>query len=221
LIWHKLAGIAAAYVRGDRGGVIMNTTAELSGSSAPDSTRTRLLIPSLGGFYDQYAKPFAWVALRVAVGAVLAYEGWLKMGNPLGMSGFVESLGFYPGWIWSPMLGLVNLVGGICIMLGLLTRPMALANTVMLAFTLWYHWVNPYGPTFLTEAGVELLKSADAAQYFTADGVRRLADGGGRFLTQVQGKAIFASLFWTGAVGLYAAYGGGAWSIDRRLGREL
>lgn len=196
--------------------IITDTSGSDSGSSSQ-----RLLIPALGGFYDNVAKPFAWVALRVAVGAVLAYEGWLKMGNPLAMSGFVESLGFYPGWFWSPLLGLVNLVGGICIMLGLLTRPMALANTVMLAITLWFHYVNPYGPTFLTEAGVELLNSPEAAQYFTADGFRRLADGGGRFLAQVQDKAVFNSLFWTGAAGLYAAYGGGAWSVDRRLAKEL
>lgn len=185
------------------------------------SAPNRLILPVFGNFYDRFAKPFAWVALRVAVGAVLAYEGWNKMVDPLAMAGFVESLHFYPGWFWSPALGLVNLVGGICIMLGLLTRPMALANTVMLAITLWFHYANPYGPTFLTEAGIELLKSPEAAQYFTANGLRRLADGGGAFLTQVQGKAIFASLYWTGAAGLFAAYGGGAWSIDRWLRREL
>lgn len=199
----------------------MASIEEITGSDAQSSSRRRLVLPFLASFYDRFAKPFAWVALRIAVGALLAYEGWLKMGNPLAMSGFVESLHFYPGWFWSPLLGLVNLVGGICIMLGLLTRPMALANTVMLAVTLWFHYANPYGPTFLTEAGIELLASPDAAQYFTADGLRRLADGGGRFLEQVQQKAIFASLFWTGAVGLFAAYGGGAWSIDRRLGWEL
>jgi len=37
----------------------------------------------------------------------------------------------------------------------------------------------------------------------------------------VQGKAINASLFWTGAVGIYAAFGGGAWSVDSRLKKEL
>lgn len=183
--------------------------------------KTRLAIPMLGAFYERFAKPFAWLALRLAVGAVLAYEGWVKMGNPMAMAGFVESLHFYPGWFWSPVLGLVNLVGGLCIMAGLLTRPWALANAVMLAITLWFHYVNPYGPTFLTEAGTALLASPEGAQYFTADALRRLADGGGAFLTQVQDKAIFASLFWTGAVGLFAAFGGGALSVDRRLGWEL
>lgn len=199
----------------------MTISSGLPGDDARSAHQQRLILPFLGGFYDNFAKPFAWVALRVAVGGVLAYEGWVKMGNPMAMSGFVESLHFYPGWFWSPLLGLINLVGGVCIALGLLTRPMALANTVMLAITFWFHYSNPYGPTFLTEAGMELLKSVDGAQYFTADALRRLADGGGAFLTQVQGKANFASLFWTGAAGLYAAFGGGAWSIDRMLGKEL
>ena len=182
---------------------------------------TRLGIPVLGTFYGRFAQPFAWVALRLAVGAVLAYEGWVKMGNPMAMAGFVESLSFYPGWFWSPLLALVNLVGGLCIMAGLLTRPWALANTVMLGVTLWFHYTHPYGPSFLTEAGMALLASPEGAQYFTADALRRLADGGTGFLAQVQDKAIFASLFWTGAVGIFAAFGGGAWSVDRRLGWEL
>lgn len=193
----------------------------IGGSDAQLPSRKRLVFPFLADFYERFAKPFAWVALRVAVGAILTYEGWHKMANPMGMVGFVESLHFYPGWFWSPLLGLVNLVGGLCIMFGLFTRPMALANTVMLGVTLWFHYANPYGPVFLTEAGVELLKSADAAQYFTADGLRRLADGGTAFLTQVQGKAMFNSLFWTGAAGLFAAHGGGAWSVDSRLRKEF
>lgn len=199
----------------------MTSITELSAGEARAEARDRLILPALGDFYDRVAKPFAWTALRLAVGAVLAYEGWVKMGNPMALSGFVESLHFYPGWFWSPVLGLVNLVGGLCIMAGLLTRPMALANVFMLGVTLWFHYANPYGTALLTEAGIELLKSADAAQYFTANGIARMADGGAKFLGQVQGKAIFASLFWMGATGLYAAFGGGAWSVDKRIGKEF
>lgn len=199
----------------------MSATIDTSNNTLQNSARNRLVLPFLGNFYEGFAKPFAWVALRVAVGLLLAYEGWHKMGNPMAMSGFVESLNFYPGWFWSPLLGVVNLVGGVLIAIGFLTRPAALANTVMLAVTLWYHWVNPYGPIFLTPEGVALLNSPEAAQYFTGDAMRRLADGGAGFLSQVQGKAINASLFWTGAVGLYAAFGGGAWSVDARLKKEL
>lgn len=199
----------------------MANIAENTFNEAPEAARKRLILPAMGGFYDGFAKPFAWTALRLAVGAVLAYEGWVKMGNPMGMTGFVESLGFWPGWFWSPAMAVANFVGGICIMLGLLTRPWALANTVMLAVTLWFHYANPYGTALLTDAGIELLKSADAAQYFTANGIARMGDGGARFLGTVQGKAMFASLFWVGACGLYAAFGGGAWSLDKKIGKEL
>lgn len=199
----------------------MANIAEHPFNEAPEAGRKRLILPALSGFYDGFAKPFAWTALRLAVGAVLAYEGWVKMGNPMGMTGFVESLGFWPGWFWSPAMAVANFVGGICIMLGLLTRPWALANTIMLGVTLWYHYANPYGPTFLTPEGMEFLATPEAAQYFTSAGLRQLADGGAKFLGTVQGKAIFASLFWMGACGFYAAFGGGAWSIDQKIGKEL
>lgn len=198
----------------------MTNIAEKTNFKAPGA-EGRLIIPALAGFYENFAKPFAWTALRLAAGAVLAYEGWVKMGNPMGMTGFVESLGFYPGWIWSPAMAVANFAGGIFLMLGLLTRPWALANTFMLAVTLWYHYVNPYGPTFLTPEGMQFLATPEAAQYFTSAGMRHLADGGVKFLGQVQGKAIFASLFWVGACGLYAAFGGGAWSVDSKLKKEL
>lgn len=182
--------------------------------------KSRLFIPALSGFYDRFAQPFAWVALRVAVGLMLTYQGYGKIMDPMGMIGFVESIGFYPGWLWSPIMAYAQFFGGICIAVGLLTRPMALANTFMLAVTLWYHWANPYGGALLTEAGLQALQAADQT-LFTPNGLVRLADGGTRFLTQVQQKAIDASLFWTGAGGIFAAFGGGYLSIDRWLKRQF
>ncbi|SMD20086.1 hypothetical protein [Rhizobium sp. RU36D] len=48
----------------------------------------------------------------------------------------------------------------------------------------------------------------------------RLGDGGTKFLHQVQTKAELASLFWTGGVFLFAAFGGGYLSLDRLLFRK-
>lgn len=179
------------------------------------SEPVRLIIPALGGFYRAFAQPAAWVALRVAVGAVLALEGWWKMTAPMAMTGFVESIGFYPGWFWSPFLAALQFFGGLAIVIGLFTRPVALANAVMLAITLWFHAVNPYGDAFLTQAGIEALTSN--SELFTPQAMRRLADGGGQFLTQVQGKAEHLSLFWTLAMALFAAHGGGPLSVDRNI----
>jgi putative oxidoreductase len=57
-------------------------------------------------------------------------------------------------------------------------------------------------------------------QLFTPAAAVRLADGGARFLEQVQEKAEIASLFWTGGAFLFAAFGGGYLSLDRRLFRK-
>lgn len=42
-----------------------------------------------------------------------------------------------------------------------------------------------------------------------------------RFLELVQGKAEYASLYWTGGAFLYAAFGGGYFSLDRLLRKRF
>ncbi|MDF7775174.1 DoxX family protein [Sphingomonas sp. AOB5] len=180
------------------------------------SEPTTLLIPKMGNFYDRIAMPGAWVLLRLCVGGLLMVEGWPKIVDPLAMTGFVEGIGFWPGWFWSPLLAVLQFVGGFMIAIGLLTRPVALANAVMLAITLWFHMAHPYGDAFLTQAGIAALE-ADKAVLFTADAARPLADGGARFLALMQHKAEFLSAIWTLAVLLVAAAGGGPLSVDRSL----
>lgn len=184
-------------------------------SPAPFSNeKETLFLPFLSGFYDRFAQPFAWTALRVAVGLMLVVEGWPKILNPLGQVGFVEGIGFYPGWLWSPFLAVVQVLGGLLIALGLFTRPAALASGVMLAVTLWFHITHPYGTALLTPEGIAAVTNTP---YLTPAGAQRLADGGAAFLHTVQTKAEQNSLFWTGSTLLFAAFGGGYWSVDRHF----
>jgi len=181
----------------------------------------RLIIPPLGAFYEYFAQPLSWLILRVFVGGALILEGWPKIVAPFAQSGFVEGIGFYPGWFWSPLLAAMQFFGGMAILVGFLTRPIALANAVMLAITWWFHYAHPYGDAFLTQAGIDALK-AGGNELFTSAGMQRLADGGGAFLTQVQEKAEFLSAIWTVGVLLFAGYGGGPLSVDRNLlGKEF
>ncbi len=175
----------------------------------------RLFIPPLSTFYDRIAQPMAWSIFRLAVGGMLVVEGWPKIMAPLAQVGFVEGLGFYPGWLWSPLLAIMQVFGGLLIAAGLFTRPAALANGVMLAITLWFHYAHPYGDAFLTQAGIDALKAG--GEFFTPEALARLGDGGTKFLHQVQTKAELASLFWTGGAFLFAAFGGGYLSLDRLL----
>lgn len=183
-----------------------------------DNDRSKLFIPPLSAFYDKVAQPMAWSIFRLAVGGVLMVEGWPKILAPMAQVGFVENIGFYPGWFWSPALAVIQVLGGFLVALGLFTRPAALANGVMLAITLFYHYAHPYGDAFLAQAGIDALKAG--SEFFTPEALARLGDGGTKFLHQVQGKAEQASLFWTGGMFLFAAFGGGYLSLDRLLFRK-
>lgn len=180
-----------------------------------ESKQEALIIPALAPVYAALAQPMAWTVLRLAVGGMLALEGWPKIMAPFALAGFLESLGFHPGWFWSPFLAGLQFFGGILIAIGLFTRPVALANGVMLAITLWFHHSHPYPPMFLTPEGIAALKGG--SPIITPEAAAQLADGGAAFLAQVQHKAILASLFWIGGAFLYAAFGGGYLSLDRLL----
>jgi putative oxidoreductase len=95
--------------------------------------------------WNWVAQPVGWLLLRVLVGGLLVVEGWTKIQAPLAMSGFVESIGFYPGWFWSPLLAVMQFFGGMTIAIGLFTLPIAFANAVMLAITYWFHYTYVYG----------------------------------------------------------------------------
>ena len=84
-------------------------TDRTDGATAADT----LFIPALGPFYDKVAQPMAWTVFRAALGGLLVVEGLPKIMAPLAQTGFVEMLGFYPGWFWSPLLAVVQVVGGL------------------------------------------------------------------------------------------------------------
>lgn len=182
--------------------------------------RERLILPFLEKFYAGFAQPVGWLIFRVAIGGALILEGWPKILAPMSQIGFLENIGLYPGWFFSPLLAIMQVVGGLMIALGLLTRPIALANAVMLLITLWFHITHPYGDAFLTADGIAWLN--DHKELLTPQGqTRLLSDGGARFLAQVQDKAEHNSFFWAAATALIAAFGGGPFSIDRSLKKEF
>jgi putative oxidoreductase len=104
------------------------------------TSRPRLFIPALGGLYAALHES-AETILRVAAGALLVTHGYGKILNPLGASGMVESLDFYPGALWSPLLAATEFFGGILIAIGLLTRPAAFAAMIVLAVTVYFHGI--------------------------------------------------------------------------------
>lgn len=182
--------------------------------------RERLVMPFLDKVYEKFAEPVGWVGFRLTIGITLVIAGWPKIVAPLAQSGFVESIGMYPGWFWSPLLAAMQFFGGMLIAVGFLTRPVALANAVMLLITLWFHVAHPYPEPFLTQEGVAYL-TANPDLLTSGAQAALLKDGGLAFGARIQEKAIYASLFWAAGAALIAAFGGGYFSLDRKLRKEF
>ncbi len=108
--------------------------------SVDEPTRSSLVFRALGGFYCCLTV-FAETLLRVLAGGLLATHGYGKIFDPFANIDMVESLGFFPGAIWSPALAATEFFGGILLAIGLLTRPAALGATIVLLVTVWFHWI--------------------------------------------------------------------------------
>jgi len=182
------------------------------------NTKKELRFPKMATFYDHFAQPLAWLALRFTVGAALIIQGIPLVMDPLSMKSFLEGIGLFPGHVWSPLLMMIQVLGGILIVIGLFTRPAALVVATMLLVTLWYHLAHPFGTILVTEKGLEALTSTTGMM--TKDGYLLLSDGGLYFTSLAQSKAVMTSLLWSGAALLFAAFGGGYLSLDRRYLRK-
>lgn len=92
-----------------------------------ESSRQRLFVPAVAPLYNS-THDLVETILRVAAGLLLVTHGFGKIVNPFGAVGMVESLGFYPGVFWSPLLAATEFFGGILVAIGLLTRPASFAE---------------------------------------------------------------------------------------------
>lgn len=134
------------------------------------TTDTRYIIPGLHGLYTALA-PLSVLYMRVIAGVAFMVHGWPKINAPMGAVGMVEGLGFHPGWFWSPLLAATEFLGGLLLALGLLTRPAALATSIVLCVTTWFHWV----------VQAEGFAGAEKSLIWLAVTLYFVAHGGGRF----------------------------------------
>lgn len=89
----------------------------------------RYYIPGLGPLYERL-DDWAWVLLRVLYGAFYIPHGTQKLTgwdyNIEGLGKAIEAkLGWSHGLAWAYYIGCLELFGGILLVLGLLTRPVA------------------------------------------------------------------------------------------------
>ena len=108
----------------------------------------RLLLPALKPFYDRVI-PLSWLLIRVAVAWNLLVHVWGKyQAGPTRMTPVFANMGFEPGRLWYWLAFLVELLGGIGILLGLFTRffAAAVAIEMFVIFCVYWHtgfsWLN-------------------------------------------------------------------------------
>ena len=143
------------------------------------------------GALDRLA-PLADPLVRIITGAVLMPHGAQKLfgwfgGYGLAATGqyFDATLGMRPGIMFAATAGIIEFFGGLLLVLGLFTRPVALIVAGFLAVALTAHIANGF---FWTEGGFEypLLWSLVALAIFFRGGDRYSLDARLRGQSHVQ-----------------------------------
>ncbi|MGM0784422.1 DoxX family protein [Billgrantia gudaonensis] len=126
---------------------------------------------------------YSALALRVPVGLILAAHGaqklfgWFGGYGLAGTAQWLESIGLAPGMLMALLAGGAEFFGGLALMLGLLTRPAALAS----AFTMLVAIVSVHlgNGLFLANDGYEFgLALLAATVALTLQGAGRLSVDG-------------------------------------------
>lgn len=126
--------------------------------SDSEGRSTTYFIPALGKLYAAL-DPFMMPLLRVVTGLFLVPHGaqklfgWFGGGGIEGTAQFFSKMGLEPAVPLVMLVGATEVFGGLLIAVGLLTRPAAVAATILLLVAaLDIHWSNGF---FVTKGGFE------------------------------------------------------------------
>jgi putative oxidoreductase len=111
-----------------------------------DQTREpRPLLPFLEPFY-RAVLPLTWPLVRIAIGWNLAVHGWGKvLRGPAQQAAMLAHDGYDFGPKLAVLLIFIELVGGVCIILGLFTRFFAAAVALEMGLlTFDHYWVHGF-----------------------------------------------------------------------------
>lgn len=113
------------------------------------NSETKLIVPGVRSLYEGGSK-ISPLLIRLVAGIWLIPHGWGKVieGGITGTIGFFGKIGLEPAGLLAWIVGITELVGGICIAIGLLTRIWAAGGVIlMLVAAFAVHWPNGFGWT--------------------------------------------------------------------------
>jgi putative oxidoreductase len=113
-------------------------------------THPRPIVPALTPLYAKLSR-LSYPLIRAAAGLMLMPHGAQKLFGWFGGYGlegtggfFAQNLGLEPGLFWPALVGGVEFFGGLFLVLGLLTRPVALAVAIVMAVAITVHLPNGF-----------------------------------------------------------------------------
>jgi len=123
-----------------------------------DTTAPRLVIPAFAGLYSAL-DPYALPLLRFVQGLILVPHGCQKLFGWFGGAGFekfsqmFDSMGWHPAAFWVALVALTELVGGLFLAFGFLTRFAAAAIVIFMLNAMWS--TGHRGGFFWAQGGLE------------------------------------------------------------------
>ena len=123
-----------------------------------DMTAPRPYIPAFAGIY-RALEPYTLPLLRVVMGLILIPHGCQKLFGWFGGAGFAkftqffDNFGYHPAAFWVTVVALTEIVGGILLAIGFLTRFAAAAILIFMINAVWF--LAPTKGFFWTQGGSE------------------------------------------------------------------
>jgi putative oxidoreductase len=110
-----------------------------------ENEEPRPILPGVRGLYGRLVE-FHWPLIRVTAGVILLTHGWPKLmaGAQVVAANTLAKRGIEPALAFAYALMFIETIGAVCIALGLLTRPFAVAALVEFGVIIYHHFPNGY-----------------------------------------------------------------------------
>jgi putative oxidoreductase len=122
-----------------------------------DMTAPRPYVPAFSGIYAAF-DPIALPLLRLVTGLILVPHGCQKLFGWFGgagfekFTGFFDKMGWHPAAFWVALVALTEIVGGLLLAFGFLTRFAAAAIMIFMINAVWATSAKGF---FWTQGGME------------------------------------------------------------------